>query len=157
MTLPAAVISFVKSPAAPILGVAGVALGAAEIANNESLLSLLIGFASVVGGSGLLILAWLANAIRSILQKAFLDNGQKLIELPTAAQLTADKMRIAEEMARERKTLSDALEAFAREAAEERKEMAKFREALAATLADHGARITAMERRQGSGESPAVR
>jgi len=131
MNVPALVVGFAKSPGTPALGLASIALGIAEVNN-----SMLLAFAGLVGGGGLLILAWFANAVEKVMERWLEAQGQKLIDLPTAAQLTKDK-----------EGLTAALTAFTESAELERREMGKFRETLAATLADHGARITGLERR----------
>lgn len=148
MTLAAAVVGVAKSPATPIVGMTSLILGFAEVQDSA-----LLGFVGLFGGGGLLILAWLARSITRVMERWLDAQGEKIIDLPTREQ----RQEAARVAAHEKTTLMQKLEKFAAAADRERTEMSKFREALAATLADHGARITAMERRQGSGESPAVR
>lgn len=132
LTIPAVVVGFFKSPAAPVAGVASIVLGVAEA--ETSWLAPVVG---IGGGGALLILAWFANAVKNVMEKWLETQGQKLIDLPTAAIYGADK-----------KSLMDRLEEFARAATKEREEMQKFRLELATTLADHGARITGLESRR---------
>lgn len=131
MSLAAAVVGFAKSPMTPLIGTASIVLGVAEA--DQSWLAPFVG---IGGGSALLILAWFANAVKKVMERWLEAQGQKLIDLPTAAQLTRDK-----------DTLTEALHAFTESSEEERKEAGRFRETLAATLADHGARISGLERR----------
>lgn len=129
MSVHALVVGFAKSPGTPALGLASIVLGVAEADN-----SMLLAFVGVVGGGGLLILAWFANAVKKVMERWLEAQGQKLIDLPDAKALREDK-----------KELTEALAAFTRSADAERREMGKFRETLAATIADHGARIKGLE------------
>jgi len=131
-TIPAAVVGFFKSPIAPATGVASIVLGVAE--SETSWLASVVG---IGGGGALLILAWFANAVKKVMERWLEAQGQKLIDLPTAAALVADK-----------KSLTQRLEEFATAADKERVEMQRFRIDLATTLADHGARITGLEMRR---------
>lgn len=112
-----------------VVGIGSLALGIAE-ASSGSLFAPL----NVAAGSSLLVVLWVGHRIVRIADKFFEEQGAKLIALPTAEELKADK-----------RTLFEKLETFAHEASEERKETAVFRRELSGLLADHGARIRGVE------------
>lgn len=139
LSVPAVVVGFFKSPAAPAAGVVSIVLGVAE--SDTSWLAPVVG---IGGGGALLILAWFANAVKKVMERWLEAQGQKLIDLPDAQALREDK-----------KNLMDKLEDFAKAAEAERVEMQRFRITLAGTLADHGARIRNLEgKKHNTGETP---
>jgi len=132
LTLPAVVVGFFKSPAAPAMGMASVVVG---VAGSET--SWLAPVVGIGGGGALLILAWFANAVKNVMERWLEAQGQKLIDLPTAAALVEEK-----------KNITRRLEEFAEAADKERGEMQRFRIDLAGTLANHSARINGLESRR---------
>lgn len=112
-----------------VVGVSSLAIGVAEASAGS-----LFGPLNIVAGGSLLVVLWVGQRIVRIAETFFEDQGAKLIALPTAEELKADK-----------RTLIEKLESFAYEASEERKETAVFRRELSGLLADHGARIRAVE------------
>lgn len=132
LTIPALVVGFIKSPAAPVLGLASIVLGVSEA--ETSWLAPVVG---IGGGGVLLILAWFANAVKNVMQRWLETQGQKLIDLPTAAALIDDK-----------RSLTVKLVEFAEAAEAERIEMQKFRVDLARTLENHSVRLTGLESRR---------
>lgn len=132
LTIPALVAGFIKSPAAPVLGLASIVLGVSEA--ETSWLAPVVG---IGGGGALLILAWFANAVKNVMQRWLETQGQKLIDLPTAAALIDDK-----------RSLTVKLVEFAEAAEAERIEMQKFRVDLARTLENHSVRLTGLESRR---------
>lgn len=138
LSLPAVVVGFFKSPAAPAVGMASVVVG---VAGSET--SWLAPVVGIGGGGALLILAWFANAVKNVMERWLEAQGQKLIDLPTAAAIAADK-----------KSLTSKLEEFADAADKEREEMQRFRISLADTLADHRARIRNLESKHHTGPAP---
>jgi hypothetical protein len=134
-----AVIAFAKSPLTPAMGFAALVLGISE-ADNSTMVAL----ASVVGGGGLIILGWFARSVSRVMEKWLDTQGEKILDFPTKEQRAA----AAAERADEKRALAKTLGDFADAADRERVAMAEFREKLAATLANHGARIDGLERRQ---------
>ncbi len=117
--------------AAAGVGVTSLAVGLVEASAGQGSL---LGPLNIVAGGSLLIVLWVGQRIVRVAERFFEDQGEKLIALPTADKIEADK-----------RTLFEKLEAFAHEASEERKETSIFRRELAGILADHGARIKTVE------------
>ena len=136
MNLISLIVGFVKSPAAPGLGIASILLGIAEADQ-----SMLASFLAVVGGTGLIILAWFAQSVKRVMERWLDTQGEKLIDLPSKEQ-RADIERTRRE---EKQSLTKTLEDLAFASDEERKESRIFRIELAGQLADHGARIKGLE------------
>lgn len=91
---------------------------------------------NILSGGTLLVLVWVGNRISKVAENFFDSQAEKLIALPTAEVLAADKHSLFEK-----------LEAFGRAADEERRALQSFREDLAGQLADHSARIRILEER----------
>lgn len=122
-------------PMAVMVGVSSLTLGLVETAMSTA--PEFLGPLNIAAGGSLLIALWVGQRVARVAERFFEDQGSKLISLPTAAQLSDDK-----------RSLFEKLEALAHEAAAERRETAEFRRELSATLADHGARLRALERAQ---------
>lgn len=121
---------------ATIVALSSIALGVAGEASGDPVAAIFGPF-NVVAGGLLLIALWVAQRISRVAEKFFEDQGAKLIALPTADEIAADK-----------KSLFDKLEAFANEARAERAETAIFRREMATTLENHSIRIAHLEARR---------
>lgn len=121
---------------ATIVALSSIALGVAGEASGDPVAAMFGPF-NVVAGGLLLIALWVAQRISRVAEKFFEDQGAKLIALPTADEIATDK-----------KSLFDKLEAFADEARAERAETAIFRRELAATIENHSIRIAHLEARR---------
>lgn len=124
--------AFEKSNAVPLVGLTSLSIGLAE-ATSDGLGGMLAPL-NIAAGGVVMVLFFFGKGLLRIAEKWLDSQGEKLIALPTAAQLKADK-----------DSLFEKLENFGKAAEGERKEMAKFREGLAATIADYGARIKNVE------------
>lgn len=124
-----------KSSAAPLVGIASLALGVAEATTATDPWSALVGPFNIAAGGTVLVLYLFGKSLLGLAQRWLDSQGEKLIALPTAEELKHDKASLFEQ-----------LEKFATASHAERREMASFRELIAATLADHGARISGLER-----------
>lgn len=113
-----------------LIGVSSLALGVAETSMDS-----LFGPLNLAAGGTLLVAMWVGQRVSRVAEKFFEEQGSKLIALPTAAQIEADK-----------RSLFAKIEGLATEARSEWHETAAFRRELSATLADHGARLTNLER-----------
>ena len=116
-----------------VMGVAAVATGLYEILARQSSI---LGPMTFLAGGILLVALWFGHRIAKVAERLVEDQFQKVVDLPSKAELKAD-----------RETLLDRLEHFASSFDDERRETSKFRIQLADTLADHTARLTNLERK----------
>lgn len=125
-------VGFTKSNFAPIVGTTSLAIGLVE-ATTEGLAGYL-GPLNIAAGGVVMVLFFFGKGLLRIAERWLDSQGEKLIKLPTAEQLSEDK-----------KSLFETLERLGTAADAERRTMASFRETLAGTLADHSARIKSLE------------
>lgn len=130
-------IGFTKSAMPPVVGVSSLALGIAESASATNPYTALLGPFNIVAGGVVLVLYLFGKSLLRIAEKWLDSQGEKLIALPDAAELKADKA-----------SLFKLLEDMGRAAEHERAELGRFREFVRETIADHGARIKGLESRR---------